>query len=63
MPLHEIGSIEWYSSYSRGGFAKGYAKNTATRNYYKEARKNHEKQSKNDIYKKKLILYVILTKM
>lgn len=52
LPLYEIGSIEWYSSYSRGGFAKGYAKNTATRNYYKEAKKNHEKQSKNDIYKK-----------
>ena len=50
--LHEIGCVEWYASYSRGGFPRGYAKNTGNRNYYKEARKNHKKQSENEIYKK-----------
>lgn len=52
VPLHEIGCIEWYASYSRGGFPRGYAKNTSTRNFYKEARKNHKEQSETDTYKK-----------
>lgn len=52
MPLYEIGSVEWYSSYTRGGFSRGYAKNTATRNFFQEARKNHEIQSLTPEYKK-----------
>ena len=52
MPLYKIGAIEWYSSFSRGGFPRGYAKTTETRNYFKEARKNHEQQSKIENYKK-----------
>lgn len=26
MPLYEIGAIEWYASFSNGGFPRGYAK-------------------------------------
>lgn len=52
MPLYEIGCMEWYASFSNGGFPRGYAKNSATRNYYQEAWRNHKKQSENDIYKK-----------
>lgn len=52
LSLYEIGAIEWYSSYSRGGFPKGYAKSTETRNYYKEAYRNHKKQAESLIYKK-----------
>ena len=52
IPLWKIGAIEWYSSYSRGGFQKGYAKSTATRDYYNEAYRNHLKQSQTDNYKK-----------
>ena len=51
MPLYEIGCMEWYASFSNGGFPKGYAK-TATRNYYQEAWRNHKKQSESSIYKK-----------
>ena len=52
MPLYKIGAIEWYGSFSNGGFPRGYAKNSATRNYYQEARRNHEAQSKLKNYKK-----------
>lgn len=52
LSLYEIGAIEWYSSYSRGGFNKGYAKPTEKRNYYKEGYRNHKKQAENSIYKK-----------
>lgn len=52
MPLYEIGAIEWYASFSNGGFPRGYAKNSKTRNYYQEAYRNHKKQSENQTYKK-----------
>lgn len=52
MPLYKIGCMEWYASYANRGFPGGYAKNTATRNYYQEAWRNHKKQSENENYKK-----------
>lgn len=52
MPLYEIGCMEWYASFSNGGFPRGYAKNSETRNYYQEAWRNHKKQTENDIYRK-----------
>lgn len=52
MPLYEIGAIEWYGSFSNGGFPRGYAKNSITRNYYQEAYRNHKKQSEQNNYKK-----------
>lgn len=51
-PLYKIGAIEWYASFSNGGFPRGYAKNSATRNYYQEAYRNHKKQSEKENYKK-----------
>lgn len=52
MPLYEIGAIEWYASFSNGGFPRGYAKNSNGRNYYQEAWRNHKKQSEEENYKK-----------
>ena len=52
MPLYEIGAIEWYASFSNGGFPRGYAKNNTTRNYYQEAYRNHKAQAENNNYKK-----------
>ena len=45
MTLAEIGAMEFFASYSNGGFPRGYAKNTVTRNYFKEAYRNMEKQA------------------
>ena len=47
MPLAEIGAMEFFASFSNGGFPRGYAKNVAGRNYFKEARANMEKQAPN----------------
>lgn len=47
MTLADIGAMEFFASYSNGGFPRGYAKNTATRNYFKEAYRNMEKQAPN----------------
>jgi DNA adenine methylase len=47
MTLADIGAMEFFASYCNGGFPRGYAKNTATRNYYKEAYSNMEKQAPN----------------
>lgn len=44
MSLADIGAIEYFASFSNGGFPSGYAKNTATRNYYKEAYCNLKRQ-------------------
>lgn len=52
LPLWEIGAIEWYASFSTGGFKKGYAKNSETRNYYNERLRCHKKQSENPLYNK-----------
>ena len=51
LPLYEIGCMEWYASFSNGGFPRGYAKNSITRNYYQEAWRNHKKQSEQKAYK------------
>lgn len=45
--LAEIGAMEFFASFSNGGFPRGYAKNAAGRNYFKEARANMEKQAPN----------------
>ena len=45
MSLADVGAIEFFASFSNGGFPRGYAKNTSTRNYYKEAYRNMEKQA------------------
>ena len=45
MTLAEIGAMEFLASYSNGGFPRGYAKNSETRNYFKEARNNLENQA------------------
>jgi len=45
MTLAEIGAIEFLGSYNNGGFPRGYAKPTATRDYYKEAYNNLQKQA------------------
>lgn len=47
MSLAEIGAIEFLGSYCNGGFPRGYAKNTSTRNYYQEAYRNLQTQSPN----------------
>lgn len=45
MTLAEIGAMEFFASYCNGGFPRGYAKNTSTRDYFNEARRNAEAQS------------------
>ena len=52
IPLWQIGAIEWYSSFTRGGFPRGYAKAGGGRDYYKEGLKNHLEQMRNTNYKK-----------
>lgn len=47
MTLAEIGAIEFLASFSNGGFPRGYAKNSETRNYYQEAYRNLEAQAEN----------------
>lgn len=36
MSLSDIGAMEYFASFSNGGFSYGYAKNTQTRNYFKD---------------------------
>lgn len=45
LSLADIGAIEFFASYCNGGFPRGYAKNTATRDYYNEAYRNMKEQS------------------
>ena len=52
MTLAEVGAIEFFASFSNGGFPRGYAKNTETRNYYQEAWRNHNKQKDLESYNK-----------
>lgn len=47
MSLADVGAIEFFASFSNGGFPRGYAKNSSTRNYYQEAYRNMEKQAPN----------------
>lgn len=51
-PYWKIGAIEWYASFSNGGFPRGYAKPSHDRDYYNEAYRNHQKQSQEENYKK-----------
>lgn len=45
MTLAEIGAMEFLASFSNGGFPRGYAKNTSTRNYFQEAYNNLKHQA------------------
>lgn len=45
MSLADIGAMEFFASFSNGGFPRGYAKNSETRNYFQEAYRNMEKQA------------------
>ena len=45
MTLAEIGAMEFFVSFCNGGFPRGYAKNTETRNYYNEAYRNMKEQA------------------
>ena len=47
MSLADIGAMEFFASFSNGGFPRGYAKNSDTRNYFKEAYRNMEAQAPN----------------
>lgn len=47
MSLADIGAMEFFASFSNGGFPRGYAKNTDKRNYFQEAYRNMEKQAPN----------------
>ncbi len=47
MSLADIGAMEFFASYCNGGFPRGYAKNTATRDYFNEAYRNAEAQAPN----------------
>lgn len=45
MSLADIGAVEFLASYNNRGFPGGYAKNTATRDYFQEAYCNLKKQA------------------
>jgi len=45
MSLADIGAMEFFASFSNGGFPRGYAKNADGRNYFKEAYRNMEAQA------------------
>lgn len=47
MTLADIGAMEFFASFSNGGFPRGYAKNTMTRDYFNEAYRNAKKQAPN----------------
>lgn len=47
MTLAEIGAMEFFASFSNGGFPRGYAKNVPGRNYFNEAYRNAKKQAPN----------------
>ena len=47
MTLAEIGAIEFFRSFSNGGFPRGRATDTPTRHYFQEAYRNLEEQAPN----------------
>ena len=47
MSLADIGAIEFFASFSNGGFPRGYAKNVEGRDYFQEAYRNLEMQAPN----------------
>lgn len=51
MEAWRIGAIAFFASFSNGGFSRGYAKNTKTRDYYNEAYKNFINQVEQPLYK------------
>lgn len=51
IPLWKIGAIEWYGSWNKGGFPKGYAKPTKDRDTYDEAYRSHKKSAQSKYYK------------
>jgi DNA adenine methylase len=51
MPAWKIGAIAFFASFSNGGFARGYAKNSPTRDYYNEAYRNFMAQIREPEYK------------
>lgn len=52
IPLWKIGAIEWYNSFLKGGFTRGFCKPAGGRDYYNEAYRNHLTQSHSDNFKK-----------
>lgn len=48
----KMGALEWYSSFSCGGFSRGYAKDSDGRCYYTERKSSHFKQTLLPNYKK-----------
>lgn len=46
-----IGAIQFFGSFNRGGFSRGYAKDTEKKDYYYDAYKNFMEQIKNPKYK------------
>lgn len=51
-PLYQIGAIEWWGSFSAGGFSSGYAKPSPTRVHYPARKNTHLIQSRNNNYQK-----------
>lgn len=47
MTLADIGAMEFFASYNNGGFPRGMANNTSTRDFFTEARNNLKKQAPN----------------
>lgn len=45
MSLADIGAMEFFASFSSGGFPRGYAKNAKGRNYFQEGYRNLERQA------------------
>lgn len=52
IPLYEIGSIEWFASFSGRGFPGGYGVKGTGRNLFDERKRNLREQSKTGSFKK-----------
>lgn len=51
MPLWKVGAIEFFGSFCKGGFSRGYAKNVPGRDYYNEAYNSFILQTQKEEYK------------
>lgn len=58
LELWEIGAIAFFASFSNGGFSRGYAKNSSTRDYYNEAYRNFLTQIQSEQYKNITFNYI-----
>lgn len=58
LSLWEIGAIAFFASFSNGGFSRGYAKNSNTRDYYNEAYRNFMTQVANKEYQNITFEYI-----